>query len=55
MCFKFWQGEPMVAYGPVLEPQGNKAILTKWPVNDAKFPWLLGICGDEGAGKAACK
>ncbi|CAH1388796.1 unnamed protein product [Nezara viridula] len=50
---RFWVGEPLVVFGPVLEPPSNTSLLTNWPINDAHFPWLLGICGDEGAGKAA--
>lgn len=50
---RFWVGEPLVVFGAVLEPPSNTSLLSKWPINDSKFPWLLGICGDEGSGKAA--
>nr|XP_024219498.1 venom carboxylesterase-6-like isoform X1 [Halyomorpha halys] len=50
---RFWLDEPLVVFGPLLEPPRNSSILTNWPVNDSQFPWLMGICGDEGAGKAA--
>ncbi|CAH1390492.1 unnamed protein product [Nezara viridula] len=49
---RFWVEEPLIIYGPVLEPKLNGSLLTEWPVTDSNFPWLTGVSSREGLFKS---
>lgn len=49
---RFWVEEPLIIYGPVLEPNHNGSLLTEWPVADSSFPWLTGVTTREGLFKS---